>query len=109
MGTLVFLPNYNGTAFIVFPLGKMLTFGKDILSHQGRIHLFLCMIRPPKMAVLLLSVHPLLDQCLLPLHPTHMPDLPAYLLQIPASDCSYQRGSEGRSPLLVSLVTSEPT
>ena len=28
------------------------------------------------MAVLVLSVHPLLNQPLLPLHPTHMTDLP---------------------------------
>ena len=34
-----------------------------------------CMVRPPKMAVLLLSVPPLLDQCLLHLRPT---DLPSY-------------------------------
>lgn len=30
------------------------------------------MVRPPKMAVLLLSVHPLLNQTLLHLHPTHI-------------------------------------
>lgn len=32
-------------------------------------------IRPPKMAILLLSVHPLLNQCLLHLHPTHLTEL----------------------------------
>lgn len=32
------------------------------------------------MAVLVLSVHPLLNQPLLPLHPTRMTDLPTYLL-----------------------------
>ena len=37
------------------------------------------MVRPPKMAVLLLSVHPLPDQHLLHLHPTHMTDLPTHL------------------------------
>ena len=73
------------------------------------------MVRPLKMAVLLLSVHPLLDQCLLHLHPTHMTDLPTYLSQAPANDCSsfrsehlhyaYQRGREGHAPLLASLVT----
>ena len=67
------------------------------------------MVRPLKMAALLLSVHPLPNQCLLHLHPTHMTDLPAYLSQAPASNCSYQRGSEGLAPLLVSLVTNEPT
>ena len=35
-----------------------------------------CMIRPPKMAVVLLSEHPLPDLSLLHLHPTHMADLP---------------------------------
>ena len=67
------------------------------------------MVRPLKMVVLLLSVHPLLDQCLLPLHATHMTDLPTYLPQAPASDCPYQRDSKGCAPLLVSLVTNQPT
>ena len=62
------------------------------------------MVRPLKAAVLLLSVHPLPDQCLLYLHPTPKTDLPIYLPQAPASDCSYQRGSEGHTPLLVFLV-----
>ena len=66
------------------------------------------MVRPLKMAVLLLSVHPLPDQCLLHLHPKHMTDLLTYLPQAPASDCSYQRGGEGRAPLLVPLVTHDP-
>ena len=39
----------------------------------------LCLNRPPKMAVLSLSVHLLLDQHQLRLHPTHMTDLPTYL------------------------------
>ena len=34
------------------------------------------MVRPLKVAVLLLSVQPLPDQGLLPLHPTHLTDLP---------------------------------
>ena len=68
-----------------------------------------CMIRPLNMAAVLLSVHPLLDQCLVHLYPTHMTDLPTYLPQAPATDeCSYQWGSEGHAPLLVSLVTNEP-
>ena len=60
------------------------------------------------MAVFLLSVQPLQDQCLLYLHPAHMTDLFSYSPQAPAGDCSYQRDSEGRAPLLVSLVTIEP-
>jgi len=60
-------------------------------------------------AVLLLSVHPQLDHCLLYLHPTHMIDLPIYLPQVQASDYSYQRGSEGCAPILVSLVNDERT
>ena len=67
------------------------------------------MIKPLKMSALLLSGHPLPDQCLLHLNPTHMTDVPMYLPQAPAGDCSYQRGGEGRAPLLVSLVTNEPT
>ena len=38
--------------------------------------------------VLLLSVQPLLDQCLLQLHPTHITDFPTYLPQAPANECS---------------------
>ena len=38
-----------------------------------------CIFRSLKVAVLLLSVQPLLDQCLLHLHPTHRADLPTYL------------------------------
>ena len=32
----------------------------------------ICMVRPPKTAVLLFSVHPMLDQSLLHLHPIHI-------------------------------------
>ena len=77
------------------------------------------MVRPSKMAVLLLSVHPLLNQCLIYLYPTHLTDLPTYLPQVPANDWSSfrlehlcyvcQRSGEGCAPLLVSLVTDEPT
>ena len=35
------------------------------------------MVRPPKMPVVLLSVPPLPDQCLLHLHPTHMTHPPS--------------------------------
>ena len=65
------------------------------------------MVRLLTMAVLLLSVHLLLTQSLLYLHPTHRIDLPIDLPQVQASDYSYQRGSEGHAPLLVSLVTRE--
>ena len=61
------------------------------------------------MAALLFSVHPLPDKCLLHLKPSQMTDLPGKLPQAPAGDCSYQRCGEGRAPLLVSLVTNEPT
>lgn len=46
----------------------------------------MCMVRPPKMSVLLLYVHPLLNQYLLPLHPTHMFYLPKYLPHTLAND-----------------------
>ena len=55
------------------------------------------------MAVLLLSVHPLLHLHLL----TGLTFL--LLAPGPAGDCSYQRGGEGRAPLLVSLVTNDLT
>ena len=45
-------------------------------------HFNLCMVRPLKMAVLLLSVHLLPDECQLHLYPTHMTDLPMYLPQL---------------------------
>lgn len=38
-----------------------------------------CMVRPFKMTVSLLSGHPLLNQCLLQLHPVLMTNLPTYL------------------------------
>lgn len=64
-------------------------------------------VRLLKTTVFLFSVHPLLDQGLLHLYPTHRTDLPTYLPQSLASDRSYQRGNEGRVPLLVSLVTNK--
>ena len=36
--------------------------------HTGSLSQDPCVIRPPKMAILLLSVHPLPNQCLLHLH-----------------------------------------
>ena len=36
----------------------------------------MCMVRPLKMVVLLLSVRPLLRPCMLRLHPTHLTDIP---------------------------------
>ena len=65
------------------------------------------MARPLAMAILLLFVHPLLDLVLLHLHPAHRTDLPSYLPQTAARDCS-SWGGEGRVPLLVSLVANEP-
>ena len=47
------------------PLGK----GGALCSESGHV------VRPLKMAALLLSVHPLTDQCLLPLHPNPTPQL----------------------------------
>ena len=68
------------------------------------------MIRPLKMAILLLSVHPLQDQCLLHLHTTHLTDLPTYLPQAQLVIVLMKgAGCEGHTPPLVSLVTNEPT
>ena len=64
---------------------------KSCTGYVGMEHLF----RPLKMTVLLLSVHPLPTQCLLLLHSTLITNLPVYLPQTPAGDCSYQRGSGG--------------
>ena len=59
------------------------------------------------MTFFMLTVHPLLDQDLLLLHPAHTIDFPTYWAL--ASDSSNSRGGEGHAPLLVSLVTDEPT
>ena len=80
----------------------------EICSGADRVEMR-CMVRPLKMAVLLLSVHPLFDQHLLHLHPTHMTDLPMYLPLPQLVVVFNQRGGEGRAPRLVSLVTDEPT
>ena len=73
------------------------------------------------MAVLLLSAHPLLkDIGVLHLYPSHMTGLPTYLPppqlvivltldQTVSTGITNQRGDEGHPPLLVSLVTNEPT
>ena len=50
-------------------------------------------VRPLKMdlreqALVLISVHPLLDQALLHLHPTYLTDLFTYLTPASAGDCS---------------------
>ena len=94
-----------------------MNFGNSIEKNKPQVELFINvlpmligrMVRPLKMAVLLLSLHPLPDQCLLHRHSTQKTDLPTYLPQAPAGDCSYQRGSEGHASQLVSLVTNEPT
>ena len=67
------------------------------------------MVRALKRTILLLSVYPSPDQCLLHLNPIYMTDLPVYLPEAPAGDFSYQRGGEGHAPLLVSLVITEPS
>ena len=48
----------------------------------------ICMVRPLKMAVPLLSVLPLPSQCLLRLYPSHRTDLQTYLPPAPANHCS---------------------
>ena len=76
------------------------------------------MIRPLKVAVLLLSGHSLM---LLPASPVHMTDLPTHLALLQSVIVLtylgqsiftwrvYQRSREGCAPLLVSLETNEPT
>lgn len=78
----------------------------ECVSHEGGVvmsGISACTVRPLKVAVFLLSVHFWLDQCLLHmltfLCTCHRPQLVT----------AYQRGSEGRAPLLVTLVTNEPT
>ena len=66
------------------------------------------MVRPIQVAVLLFSVNPLPGKHSLPLPPQLTG--PLTLLPLPQlSDCFYQGGDEGCAPLLVSLVTNEPT
>ena len=74
--------------------------------------------QPLKMAVLLLSVFPPLDHCLLHLHNAHTIGLPMYLPQASASDYSsfrselqlfLSKGNKGHAPPLVSLATDKPT
>ena len=60
---------------------------QDCKGHVGYVEVKY-MIRPPKMAVLLLLGHPLSDQFLIYLHPTLMTDLPLYVPPPPASDRS---------------------
>ena len=78
-----------------------------------------CFVRPLKVAVLLFSIH-LLILCLFQLLPTYTTDDPSNLLQpqlmiVLTLDqnisiiITYQSGHEGHAPLLVSLVTDEPT
>ena len=59
----------------------------------------LCTVRSLEMAVLLLSVCPLPNQCLLHPYLKYMTDLPVYLPQVMIA---YQRDGEGRVPLVVS-------
>ena len=59
-----------------------------------------------QVAVVLLSVHLLLDQCLFHLYPMHMTELPIYFSQALASD-SLLKGQWGVCASLVSLVTDE--
>ena len=61
------------------------------------------MVRPLKMAVLLLSVHALPNKCVIHLHPTHRTDIPTHLPQDPAGDYAYQRGDERHASLLLTL------
>lgn len=42
-------------------------------SFRSSLMVSQCVSRPPKMVILLLLVYPLVDQCLLHLHPPHKP------------------------------------
>ena len=63
----------------------------------------LCMVRPLRMTVFLLSVHPL---------PTSTPYARDWLFSVlvpgPRFDLFCQRGGEGRVPLLLSMITNGP-
>lgn len=54
------------------------------------------------MAILLLSVYTLIDQCLLHLPPIQVTDLATYWSQAPVNEYSYQGGGEVCAPLLFS-------
>ena len=76
-----------------------------------------CVIRPPKMAVLLLSIHPLLGQCLLHLHLltwlTFLYAWPraqlmtALALHNNPPQC-LSKGQGGHEPLLLFMMTNDP-
>ena len=98
-------PNHNGT----HPMAK---------RHASSLRQDPCMITPPKMALLLLSIHPLLNQCLLHLHLrtwlTFLYACPrAQLMRALASDHNppwcLSKGKKGHGPLLVFMVTNGPT
>lgn len=69
------------------------------------------MFRPLNMIVLLLSVRPLPDQCLLHLYLTHKTDLPSTCPrpQLVIILIKGMGGGAGGAPQLVSLVTNEHT
>ena len=69
-----------------------------------------CMVKPLKMAVLLLFARPLMDKNLLHWHPMYMTDLPTYLPQVPSKDCfsfisehlhyvGFPGGASGKEPI----------
>ena len=59
----------------------------------------------------LLSCSLYIPACPVPASPTprHMTDLLTSLPQAPAGHCSYQKGGNELAPLLVSLITNDPT
>lgn len=59
----------------------------------------------------LLSCSLYIPACPVPASPTprHMTDLLTSLSQAPAGHCSYQKGGDELAPLLVSLITNDPT
>ena len=63
-------------------------------STENLIILYLvtsCIVRPPKVAVLLPSLQPLLNQCIPHLYSAHVTDFSTHLPQAPTSDNSYQK------------------
>ena len=125
LSSLLQAPLLLNSVTTMIPLGSVALF--CILTP---IRVWRCMISPLKMAVLSLSVYPLLDPCLL--HYTLLTRLSCSLNQSLICRCLHicprphsvtvlifkselstkiasQRDGEGRAPLLVSLVTSEPT
>lgn len=114
---ILFLEKASVTIVTVIIIFKTLNYGKLFTKRKYTVHSQFADVNMLSLFVwsghswwlFSCSVHPWPTRRLLHLCLTHLIDLPGYLPQTPAGDCSHQRGGELHASLLVSLVTSEPT